>query len=538
MANNNVNPSGYKFNIPPVNSDPFWDNSGGGDVPDITASATVDSEVGTPSVDVVKSGVDPINFAFSFHNLKGEPGTDGADGQDGQDGQDGAKGEKGDKGDKGDKGEPGQDGADGQDGTTPVISIAGTISTTTPASPSVTVTKTGTDEAPSFNFAFGGLNALQGKVFSGEYDPDTGEPIYNDSPIITNNLIQSIDDLGDPSFDGKEGVLVPSIKYVNTEFGGKQNPLYGLDEMERVRTLNAYYNYTRNLIQTVTGYSDVHDGLQIPSMRAVMEVYTEALNKGGGVLQTLANSNTAFGNHVSTAFEDLFTCLSSTPPYDWTYAFVPCERTARKRALQTRPEISNYNVSTEKSGEHLILSSSSGLSSQMYIDIKDIRVVSPIPGGYMLVRRKELIRSVWTYNFYIVGCLELDFDTTNTSAILLSSKHPNANFNRDIDPLSSAPKLFKIEQVGTDFVIYVHNSDLLDANYSVMAILGRQVGSAPVYDELHFYSYDGSNYNPISLKEYIGDTTQVTFDATPLSGTYSNTIEGTVYYVKEGVPFS
>ena len=46
-----------------------------------TPTATVDSEIGTPSVEVTASGEDTAKvFNFSFHNLKGEKGADGTNG--------------------------------------------------------------------------------------------------------------------------------------------------------------------------------------------------------------------------------------------------------------------------------------------------------------------------------------------------------------------------------------------------------------------------------------------------------------------------
>lgn len=52
-----------------------------GTTPVISASASVDSSTGTPSVNVSKTGTDEApNFDFAFHHLKGEPGIQGPQG--------------------------------------------------------------------------------------------------------------------------------------------------------------------------------------------------------------------------------------------------------------------------------------------------------------------------------------------------------------------------------------------------------------------------------------------------------------------------
>ena len=64
-----------------------------GDSPVVSASATIDSSIGTPSVSVTKTGpqLQP-NFSFEFHNLKGETGSQGPTGQTGPQGPEGPAG--------------------------------------------------------------------------------------------------------------------------------------------------------------------------------------------------------------------------------------------------------------------------------------------------------------------------------------------------------------------------------------------------------------------------------------------------------------
>ena len=171
---------------------------GSGTTPTITASATVSPDPGIPACNVVKTGTDEYpNFTFNFSGLKGEQGSQGIPGQDGSDGADGVtpvisatasasnttgvpavtvtktgtdaapnfdfyfENLKGERGVAGPTGETGPQGPSGNDGVTPNITATGSVTNTTGV-PSVTITKTGSDLAPNFDFAFENVKGDQG----------------------------------------------------------------------------------------------------------------------------------------------------------------------------------------------------------------------------------------------------------------------------------------------------------------------------------------------------------------------------------------
>ena len=205
------------------------DLDGAGTTPTITASATVSPDPGIPACDVVKTGTDEYpNFTFNFSGLKGEQGSQGIPGQDGENGSDGItpvisasasasnttgvpavtvtktgtdaapnfdfvfENLKGERGVPGPTGESGPQGPSGNDGVTPNITATGSVTNTTGV-PSVTITKTGTDLAPTFDFAFTNIKGEQGvQGEAGRNGADGADGEDGVTPIIS--ATASVDD--------------------------------------------------------------------------------------------------------------------------------------------------------------------------------------------------------------------------------------------------------------------------------------------------------------------------------------------------------
>ena len=146
-----------------------------GKTPYVTATATVNDSQGTPSVEVTKTGTDEAPaFNFAFSGLKGETG-EGTKGDDGfspianvQQTDTGATITVTDK-----SGTTTATVENGTDGVTPNVSATATVDNTT-GTPSVQVTKSGTAEAPAFNFAFTGIKGSDGQSIAGPGVPAGG----------------------------------------------------------------------------------------------------------------------------------------------------------------------------------------------------------------------------------------------------------------------------------------------------------------------------------------------------------------------------
>lgn len=150
------------------------ENGSDGNTPRVSALASVTDTTGTPSVNVTKIGSEltPV-FNFEFSGLKGETGQ-GTKGDDGfspiasiQETDTGATITITDKeGTTTANIKNGTDGEQGPTGPVPTVTATATVDNST-GTPSVEVTKTGTNEAPAFNFAFSNIKGADGQSVAG-----------------------------------------------------------------------------------------------------------------------------------------------------------------------------------------------------------------------------------------------------------------------------------------------------------------------------------------------------------------------------------
>jgi len=228
-----VSPQGYVYGSAPNPTVPFWET--GDNITEVTASAEVDATSGTPSVDLEVSQVGGhanLNFSFSgIKGAKGDKGDTGATGATGPQGEPGATGATGATGPTGPQGPAGQNGTNG---VTPVISATATVDGTSSQNPTCTVTKTGTDAAPNFEFAFSGIKGQDGQGGGGGSVTTESYTIAANEFLI--NLAYYVQNTGKMSYRGTFPAntsvkFVPSLASIRGSYViGQTNSLSMHDE--------------------------------------------------------------------------------------------------------------------------------------------------------------------------------------------------------------------------------------------------------------------------------------------------------------------
>lgn len=155
-----ISPQGYNYGKEPKSTNPFW-SEGSGAEPDEYVKRVEFSESSDDTGTTYTETVTNKDDTTDTQTIKVPVAIKGDKGDKGDTGEKGADGAQGEKGEKGDTGEKGADGVDGKDGVTPEITATAQVSDTT-GTPAVTVTKTGTDAMPNFDFSFSGLKGEKG----------------------------------------------------------------------------------------------------------------------------------------------------------------------------------------------------------------------------------------------------------------------------------------------------------------------------------------------------------------------------------------
>ena len=340
------------------------ENGTDGVTPNVSATATVDNTTGTPSVQVTKSGTaEAPAFSFDFSGIKGETGK-GTKGDDGfspianvQQTETGATFTVTDK--SGTTTANIENGTKGDPGVTPSITATATVDNTT-GTPSVNVTKSGTDEAPAFNFAFTGIKGSDGESIVGPGVPAGGTA----GQVLTKKSGTDYDtEWKDPTGGGG------SYRYIS--FGGENSLIYSPRIEENFS--NSFEDFRMNINKS-TSVSYFANGAQVDDTLNINGVLK--IPKGTPMEMTRSyfiggyNAITSEYNAMSYALNksDFTITLSSGNALEVTNIYI-----TNIKSSQPNPPDATIEISGKVGTEAAYLSASIGVGQLVIIDESDIK---------------------------------------------------------------------------------------------------------------------------------------------------------------------
>lgn len=316
--------------------------------PVISATASVDSNVGTPAVIVTKTGTDEApNFAFAFSNIRGERGEQGI------------------------QGPVGPQGPAGDVGAYPDITASATVDANV-GTPSVNVTKSGPDSAPNFAFAFQNIKGQPGATGNDGYSPSVSV-----TDITGGHQVSIQDSQGTQTFnvlDGAAGEDGVYWWYTNDNYASP-NYEFNISDLEGVsgRTPNVGDFISQNVNNRTYVYSIETVGSTTVTSEYLFEL-TGATGPQGpqgipgsgedgvGITDISYTSTDAQGNYIYTV------TLSNSQTYTITSPRGPIGATGQTGAAGNDGFSPSISVTDITGGHRVTVTNASGSSSFDVLD--------------------------------------------------------------------------------------------------------------------------------------------------------------------------
>lgn len=224
------------------------------------------------------------------------------------------------KGERGEQGQPGENGEPGADGVTPDISVVATVDETT-GTPAVDVTKSGTAENPVFDFAFSGLKGEGGS--GGAWKTKTDTPA-NIATFIQKNKIKDFVVYGDCELNTatKEGLSAQEF-VVYDMVGGAFVSRGSFADPVNFPTINFTAMVENNIVVAIkTNYNNDTYGNGTPTSGENFVFYTftpRNMNLSDFIMTGKANNICFYSMFTSTGYVGHII----GNPFDRYYVYVP-----------------------------------------------------------------------------------------------------------------------------------------------------------------------------------------------------------------------